>query len=212
MDQYQQYPTTNPGTPYDFILNPQQQPPQRRFKLGKENLAMTIAVLVGGTLLFMIIVTLLLNIFTSGGSNKDDLISLAQTQNELIRVSSNAVPAATQQTTKNLAVTVQFTLTTQQQQILDILANSGTKLKKKQLALKQNGETDQKLANAKATSTFDSTFAQLMQEELESYANTIKQFGNKTTSQTQRDLATDYYQQTQLIISQIPYAQAAASP
>lgn len=204
MDPYQQYQAPPQGNPYDFIMNPQK-PPKKKFSLGGGNFAVTIGVIVGGAFLFMIILAIILNSLSGGSSSKASLIGLAQTENELARVSQQAATSATQQTTKNLAVTIQLTMLTQQKRALTLLANNGTNVGEKDLALKQNAQTDQQLASAKTTSTFDLTYSQLIQDQLEAYANELKTLHNKTASKAESDLTSSFYEQTQLLISQIPY-------
>ncbi len=210
MDQEPQYPSTNPGSPYEFILNPQQHR-KKRFSLGGGNLPLIIGAIVGGAILLMIVIAAIASLLGgSGSANKDNLIGLAQTQHELIRVSNQGVVSATQQTTKNFAITIEYSMTTQQQGVTKLLSGEGVKLSSKDLVLKQNAVTDQQLAKAKTTSTFDEAFAKIMQSQLENYANTLKQLRDSASSKAERDLSSDYYQQTQFIISQIPYAQASS--
>lgn len=205
MDPSQQYQAPNQGSPYAFIMSPQK-PARRRFSLGGgNNFGMTIAIIAGGALLLMLILAIIVN--SLGGGNKGNLISLAQTQNELSRVSQQAVSSATQQTTKNLAVTIDLSMSSQQQGTLALLGKRGVKVSPKDLRLKQNATTDQQLASAKTTSTFDSVYTQIMQQSLNDYANTLKQMHDTSKSKSERELTSDYYTQTQLLISQVPYAQ-----
>lgn len=206
MDPYQQYQAPQPGSPYEFILSPSK-PPKKKIGLGGNNFALTLAIIVGGAFIFMIILAAILNAFGSKTLSKGDLITLAQTQNELVRVSQSAAATATQQTTRNLAVTIQLSMITEQKKSLDFLAKNGVKVDDKQLALKQNALTDQQLASAKTTSTFDLVFSQLMQTELENYAKDLKQLNGKAANKTESDLTSTFYSQTQLLISQIPYTQ-----
>jgi hypothetical protein len=196
------------GNSYDFIMNPQQPPKPKKIGLGgNSHFGLTIAFILGGAVLFMVVLAVIINIFSGGTSNKTSLISLAQTQNELIRVAGQGTKSAVQQTTKNLSVTVQYSVSTQQKQTLAYLANHGTAVGSKDLTLKQNASTDQQFATAKVTSTFDSVFTQIMQDGLTSYAGNLKQLYNTTTNTTVKELTSTYYEQTQLLISQIPYTQ-----
>ena len=205
MDPYQQYQAPSSGGQDDFIMNPGK-PPRKKLFAGN-NFAMTLALIVGGAFIFMIIVAMLLNAFAPKKVSKADLISLAQTQQEIVRVATRANQDAVQQVTKNLAVTVQYTLTSQQQTVVNYLAKNGTKVSPKQLALKQNATTDQQLTSATSTSTFDLVFSQIMQNELQAYANSLKALNAKAASTTEQNFTSAYYQQTQLLISQIPYTQ-----
>lgn len=207
MDPNQQYqPPT--GSSYDFILNPQKAPKSKKLGFGSNsNFGFTIAVIVGGAVLFMIILALILNAFGGGGGRTTDFISLTQTQTELMRVSDQGAKTAVQQSTRNLSVTIQFSINTQRQQILNYLTRNGTTVGEKDLKLKQNATVDQQLASAKATSTFDLVFAEIMQDQLTTYANSLKQVHGLTTNQFEKELLSTYYEQTQLLISQIPYTQ-----
>jgi hypothetical protein len=142
-----------------------------------------------------------------GGSSKTDFSSLAQAQTELMRVSDQGAKSAVQQKTKNLSVTIQYSLSTQRQQTLNYLSNNGTTLGEKDLTLKRNATTDQQLASAKTTSTFDQVFAEIMQDELTAYANSLKQLHGLTANQFEKELLSTYHEQTQLLIGQIPYTQ-----
>ena len=166
-----------------------------------------IALIVGGALLFMIVLTLILNAFGSSKVSSADLIAMTQTQNEMARVADQGARLGVQQVTKNLGVTIQYTVDTQQKQPLDFLAENGTDVDPKDLKLKQNAATDQQLTSAKTTSTFDLVFSQIMQNQLEGYASYLKQLHARAASKSERDMMSKYYEQTQLLISQIPYAQ-----
>lgn len=207
MDPYQQYQAPNTGgNPYDFIMSPGK-PPKRKIGLGGNNFMLTIAIIVGGAILFMIVLAMILNAVGGKTLSKSDLISLAQTQNELSRVSQQAATFGTQQTTKNLAITIEFTMDTEQKRTLTFLANNKVKVGDKDLKLKQNATTDQQLASAKTTSTFDLTYSQLIQEQLEAYASEIKALHSKAANKFESDMTSEYYEQVQLLISQIPYTQ-----
>jgi hypothetical protein len=87
------------------------------------------------------------------------------------------------------------------------LAKQGVKVSPKDLKLKQNAATDQQLASALTTSTYDETYIGIMQQGLNSYASSLKQLYDTSHSTSVRSLTSKYYNQTQLLISQIPYAQ-----
>lgn len=207
MDQFQQQSHSPVGGSYDFILNPQHPPKKKMFGFGgNSNFLLTIGLIIGGALVCMVIVALVINLL-GGSSNKASFVSIAQTQQELVRVADQGAQSAVQQTTKNLAATIQYGITTQQKQTLAFLARAGETIKDPELRLKQNATTDQQLAAAKSTSTFDATFTQLAQKQLTDYANSLKQVHASAKNQTEKELLSTFYSQTQLIISQIPYTQ-----
>ncbi|MET1033061.1 MAG: hypothetical protein ABWX94_01015, partial [Candidatus Saccharimonadales bacterium] len=150
-----------------------------------------------------IVVTLLLNALAPKKIDRPQRMALAQTQTELIRVADQGSKDARQQVTKNLATTIQYTMTTQQKRIVDPLG----KVSKKELSLKQKAATDQQLASSKQTSTFDTTFTKIIEEELNAYALELKGLFDLASNDKERDLMSDLYKQTQLLIAQIPYTQ-----
>jgi hypothetical protein len=206
MDPYQQYQGSSSGSPYEFIMSPNQKP-KKRFGFGNGNFAFTIGLIVSGALLFMIIITIVLNMFGGSKVGTADLVTVTQAQNEISRIADQGARTGTQQVTKNLAITIQYTMDTQQKNILNFLAENGTTIDPKDLKLKQNASTDQQLTSAKTTSTFDLVFSQIMQNELTTYANDLKQLHARASSTTEKDMMSSYYEQTQLLISQIPYTQ-----
>jgi hypothetical protein len=205
MDPNQQYqPPT--GNSYDFILNPQKAPKPKKVGLGgNSNLALTIGFIVGGAVLIMTVLAVLLSFLGGNGGRTTDFVSLAQTQTELIRVSDQGARTAVRQATKNLSVTIQYSLSTQRQQTINYLMRNGTTVGEKDLTLKRNATTDQQLVSAKSTSTFDLVFAQIIQDNLTAYANSLKQVHGLTTNQFEKQLLSTYYEQTQLLISQVPF-------
>lgn len=206
MDPYQQNQGAPGGNPYEFILNPEK-PSKQKIGGPHNNFIKLIVFIVGGAILLMVVTAILLNVLTPKQVGKTEFISLTQTQNELIRISDQGSKDARQQTTKNLATTIQFSMLTQQKETIALLAKKGTKVDKKILVLKQNAATDQKLTSAKATSTFDATYTQIAEEELQKYANELKTLYEQVTNPSEKDTLSDYYKQTQQLISQIPYTE-----
>lgn len=192
--------------PYNFIMQPDTKK-KNGLKLGGGNLPVTIGIIVGGAAILMIFVILIANLIGgSGSSSKSNLISLAQTQNEIVRVSGKAESAAKIRAVRNLAVTIDMSLTSQQQQVIGVLTKNGVKLDKQDLQLKQNGQTDQRLTSASSTNTFDKEYAKIMQEALGNYVTSLRQINTTSKSNTERQLTKEYITQTELLIAQIPHS------
>jgi len=206
MDPYSQNqgtPGAPPSNPYEFILNPNQPKPVKRLGSGKHGFALKLLLIIGGIFVVMILIAIVINVVTPKTLGKADFLSLAQTQNELIRISDSGQHDAVQQVTRNLATTIESTMITQQHTTLKPYG----KVDKKVLALKQNASTDQKFASAKITSTYDTVFAQVAQDQLTAYANEVKQLFNQAHTTKDKDMLSDFYRQTELIIAQVPYTQ-----
>lgn len=196
------------NNPYDFIMNPQQPKPKRKF--GLDPFITKILLVLAGVFIIMIILAFALSMAGPKKISTEDLVSLAQTQQEIIRIAHQGTTDAVQQTTKNLAVTTEFTLKTQQSKLLGYLADKkGTEVKEKELGLKQNASTDLELKEAKQTSTFDVTFSSVLEEELRSYSSTVNRLFGTTQADDEQDFFSSNYGQAQLLISQVPYARDA---
>ncbi len=204
MDPYQRNQDAPGGNPYEFILNPEQNS-KKKFRIGKggNKLLFTLVIIIVSVIAFMILVTVLLTAFAPKKIGKAEFLSLAQTQTELIRIADQGSRSSRQQVTKNLATTVHYTLLTQQK---PVLAQVG-KVNKKELSLKQNATTDQQLASATATSTYDAAITKIIESELNNYATELKKLFDLAKTDKDRDMMSDYYKQTQLLLAQVPYAQ-----
>lgn len=195
------------NNPYDFIMNPEKSPKKRAF--GLDPLLTKILLIVAAVFGLMVIIAIVLNFAAPKQVSAGDLIALAQTQQEIIRVAHQGSADAVQQTTKNLAITTEFSLKTQQSALLQYLADHGTDVDEKQLGLKQDADTDLKLKEAKQTSTFDITFSGIIEEELRKYANTMNTLFNSTQNEDEQDLLSNNYGEAQLLIAQVPYTRDA---
>ncbi len=208
-------PQGSPPAPnnYDFFLNPAQAP-----KPGKlpnvpgvrSPFLKRLILIVGGGLLLIVVVWIFASVVL-GGKSDTGLLSVAQAQTELIRVATEGTQDATVQTTKNLAITTQLALDTDQGQLLAYASKHGTKISPKQLGLTKNASTDQQLSNAQAASNFDAVFAQVMQTNLQAYAGILKQAFNASASTTQKQLLSTEYARANLLLAQASTAISLSS-
>ncbi|MGF7229144.1 MAG: hypothetical protein ACQR33_04125 [Candidatus Saccharibacteria bacterium] len=198
-------------SPYDFIMNQNKSAPKKPLNLvdpsSKNGFLLKIGFIVGGVVLFMIITAIGVNLLTSSKTNTTDIVSLAETQAELVRVTGTlAAGQANDQTVKNVATNTALTLSTQQQKTVAFLATKGVKLTTKQLALKKDSTTDTQLQAATASSTFDTVFTQLLRKQLSSYTDDLQTYYKNATNTTVKTLLQQDYAQAQLLEAQIPNA------
>jgi len=197
---------------YDFFLNPPTQP--QKSKLPgmpgvRDPFLKKVVLLIGGGISVVIIVVILASVIFSGGGSSADLTKIAQQQNELIRVAGEAGNNAVQQTTKSLAVGVQLSLTSSQQQLLAYAKKQHQTITAKELVLTKSSATDQQLNNAKTASNFDAVFAQIVQQQLQTYTQTIKQDFNATSNTNLRQLLNTEYKAGSLLLAQASSAVSA---
>lgn len=195
------------NNPYDFIMNPAAPPPKKRLPIPGSNsnpFLVKIGLIVGGVIVLMIVATVVLNLLTGGKTSTEEFRSLAQTQQEVIRVSAIGDNDARSQSVKNAAKSINLSVTTQQLKTLSYLSKNDVTMKEKELELKINADNDKKLDEANQTSTFDSVFLQVMRGVLESYGNELKQMYDGTSNTQAKQIIKEDYEQVQLLSQQLP--------
>ncbi|HSX08052.1 MAG TPA: hypothetical protein VLG11_04115 [Candidatus Saccharimonadales bacterium] len=176
-EMYPNEPEQNQQNPYEFIMNPQQ-PSKRNTPIpGVKDpfIARLILIVVVVVAVVVIVGVVASQLLSRNQVNTADLIGLAQSQQELIRVANQGATNGTQPVTRNFAINVQLALRSEQLQLLAYLQSQGHKLSATTLSLKKSKTTDTQLTTAQQTSTFDSTFVQLMQNSLTAYNTEVQQ-------------------------------------
>lgn len=155
----------------------------------------------GGIVLLIIIVVIFASLLKS--PNKfTALTPVAQYQTELVRIASGGENSVSAQPLQNLAYNVSLSLTSDNQQLLTYLGKNGEKLDSKTLALKHSASTDTSLANAKANSTYDSTFAKIIQDDLAGYMQSLKAAYASNPGPNGRKLLNQEYLNAELLLTQ----------
>lgn len=150
---------------YDFIMNPNQQKRSGRFFNGSPK---SLFIMLGAVLAFIIILFIVYQAAKPVGLGPQ-LTTLAQNQNEIARVAGLASQSANSQNTKNFGATVNASMTTQENQLVDMLSKSGISLSSDTLAAAKNPKTDASLTAASQASNFDPVFTKTLTEELKDY-------------------------------------------
>lgn len=190
---------------YDFIVNPATAPKKSLIPLPTGGSILQRAAVVGGGLvILLIIIVIFVSLLSGSGNNTTPLVSIAQQQNELIRIATVGTLQTSDQAAKNFAVASQLSLTTDQQQLLTYLKGQGHKVSSKQLLATKSAKTDSELSAAQAASTFDSTFEQIMQTELTTYVQSLKTTFASTTGSNARKLLNNDYAAAVLLEQQLP--------
>lgn len=201
--------TPPPPTPnYDFFMNPAP-PPKRSLIPTGSSLKQRVIVVVGGGVALMILIIIFSSVFLGNHTNTTSLVTIAQQQNELVRVATEGDQQATQQTTKNLVLNIELGLTTNQQQLLAYLKKVGQTPSTKELAATQSATTDQQLTAAAAASNYDPVLVGILQNQLTKYTQTLKQTFAATKSTTQRQLINTDYEAAVLLLKQANSASTA---
>jgi hypothetical protein len=193
-------PTPTPANPYDFIVNPPAQPKQT--SLGGGNKALRLLIGIGGIAVVLIVAAVVLTSVFAKGESPESLTSIVQQQQEIVRIATLGEQQSTSDTTKNLAYNIDLSVSTSQSQLVSYLAARGTKLDEKQLVLKQDAKTDTLLANAKATSTYDSALNKVLVAQLQAYLSDLQKAFDTTSSLELKKILKQNYQAGKTLLAQ----------
>ena len=190
-----------PQSPYDFITNPSKPPKKSLLPGGNSFKARLLIVGIGITIL-LVVAIIVINILGSSSTGlKNDYLSLAQQQAELIRVSTIGIQKANDSDAKNLAILVQGSLSSEQPAILNLAKKAGVNTSAKSLALGQNTQTDKTLDAAAQTNQFDTVFIKTMQDGLKKYQQTLKKIYDATSDQKTKSTLSEDYINADLLIN-----------
>lgn len=188
-------------------MNPQK-PPRRPLLSGlpgSHGLPGRLLYVAGGLLVLVILIVIIKGAF--GGSNFTGFVTVAQDQQELIHLATNATQQQTISAANlNFASTVRLAMTTSQANLIQYLLNNHHKLNNKTLSLKVSAAADQQLTNAVAATTYDQTFQQIMNGKLKAYSSDLRQAYQMNKGPKGRALLNDDYNQAQLLLTQLDSA------
>lgn len=135
-----------------------------------------------------------------------NLISVAETQNELIRIADLGIKESSKSSEAQIfAVNTKQTIQTDQQALLAVLAARHAKIPKN-LSGATNSRTDQKLSLAKQSNTYEEVFTGVLVAELTKYQKQIKTSYEEATSTKAKNTLANNYDHATLLISNKPAA------
>ena len=164
---------------------------------------MRLILLAVGTLVVIVIISALLSSLGKPKFNSAELIGIAQQQAEIVRIANIATSTSNSSTTLNSAYTIKLGVGSAEQQLVDYLAKNHVKVSTSVLALKKNKQTDAQLNTAVTSSTFDSSFVDIMQTQLTAYQRALKTAYNANPGPTGRKLLTVDYNASGLLLTQL---------
>jgi hypothetical protein len=179
------------------MVSPLSRLPGQNSKIGR-------AAYIFGVLFVVLIGFIFIKGLLSRNPSLDVFVGIAQDQQELIHLTSNAASQpGLNVTNQNFAVTAQASVTSSQGSIIRYLVGSGRKLQPQTLNLKLSASTDAQLKNAIAAATYDQTFQSVMNIKLTSYSNDLTQAFNSTTNPNSRAVFKNDYKQAKLMLIQL---------
>lgn len=169
--------------PYDFIMNGSPQAPKSRipFSGNTNSTKSKIMIFVGSIVVLIIVGILLMSILGGSKDSTQQLVSIAQEQEEIVRIANLATGKARTQAAVNLSASTAISVSSTQKQIIGLIGKKA-KVDAKKLALKKDLKTDQALTVADQNNNFDEVFTQTLQTELTDYQANLKKAYDTTSN------------------------------
>ncbi len=200
----QQNNTPSPNrSDYDFIVN--SPPPLKRHLTLGNSLATRLIIVSLGIFLLLIIFVVVKGLLSNDTSSYPSLIKAARLQQEIIHISSGATtpPIPASESNQNIAITTELSLASSRSQLLAYIGRLHGSVNKKQLISVSITPLDAQLTAAITANTYDSTFDQVLKQELTAYQQSLKLAYQKTTNTKGRELLNNEYNKATLLLGQI---------
>jgi competence protein ComGC len=195
MQPQQPYNQPSPSQ-YEFITNPQSNPGASGTTSVTKRLV--IAAICG--VLLLIVASLIFNLIRGSDKSFPAVLSVVQQQQELIHLTENSTAQpGISALNSEAAVTVNLTVTSQQQELLNLLRVTGHKLKPEQLLARINKQTDAELEDAVAGGTYNSVFRSALKTELAVYKQLLSQAYKDTKSVKSREILKKDFEAAKLL-------------
>lgn len=165
----------------------------------QSRLFVVIGIVVGLIIVGVIVGAVISNI---GSGQKADWLSLAQKQQELIRISEVGGTKAQSRDAKNLAATTKLSLLSSQPTVNSLAKKNGANVSPKSLAAGKNAKTDADLKTAEQTNQFDKTFQETLRTELNSYQALLKKLYDSSRSKTTKAGLSTAYTNAGVLVTQ----------
>jgi competence protein ComGC len=194
--------SSNGQPDYSFITDPQQSKPAR--KLPGSGSLLGKVVLIAVAIILLLIIFSVVKGLVGGHSNVDDFVGVAQDQQEIIHLATNALEEPSLSTVnKDSALTSQLSLKSDQAATIKYLSSIHKKVKSKALDQKVNPSIDTQLSAAATASTYNQTYHDIMLAELNAYKGHLQAAYLRSKGPNGRTLLSKNFNDANLLIKQL---------
>jgi hypothetical protein len=188
--------------PYDFIMSPNARRAKSGFSLGTGNTVfIRLGIIVGAVVVLFIIGAIIMSSLAPKGATPG-LLSIAERQQEIVRVSTEAAKQATTSDGQNFLTNVEMTVTSSQGKTLSLLSSHGVKPSQTELALDKDSATDTELANAAAANNYDAAATQNLVGQLQGYQSLLQSTYKLATTDSTKSLLQSEFNGVSLLLQQ----------
>ena len=194
--------TSDPSSQFDFLANSGGGSKNSSFLgsiLGGKG---KIIILAAGGGLALLLILLAYSLFFSTPDNAIILTRVGKQQARILQAAETGVDKARNQEARNLAVTVQLSLTGDQKPLLDALGDQNIRI-----STKDDEELEQQLITAEQANQFDETIIKYLKTELTSYAKNLDAAYRSTQSTKLREVLAAQYKNARFLAGESTEAQ-----
>jgi len=159
------------------------------------------ALLVGGLVILMIVVAVVISSL-GPKSSTPGLESIAERQQEIMRVATEAAAQTQNQDAKNFVANVNATVSSSQTNVIKYLSAHGTKLGGKQLNFDKNTQTDTQLTAALSANNYDGAVTQQLTSQLQTYDTLLQTTFSQSSNTALKQMLQADYAGNQLLLQQ----------
>lgn len=162
----------NSSNPYDFIMEVDHNKKHKRFSTGsspKSKLLFYLAIVLGLLLTYVVVS----RVFLSNGDTAKALKNVRAQQIEILRIAEFGASESKSSSVKSLSQTVISSVSSQTNEISEIMTNAKIKVTAKELALREDDKFEEQKDSAIKTGKFDDFIAQEIRQTLQVYLNDL---------------------------------------
>lgn len=185
---------------YEFIMNTGNTPKKPFLDINGVSKFKKILIFSAGLLILIMLISIVFSFLNSAGSaQKDKLLEIAQTQQEIIRISESAGEKIGDRNLLYKANSVGLTVSSSQQEIIAALAARGEKKVDKRLAAGLNPQNDAVLLEGEQNGNFDETYRALLRQQLNNYGLQL-QAAHEGSTKSEKQTIEKAFSQLEILI------------
>ncbi len=182
----------------DFILQTELEKP----KSFSEKIRSKAGLALGSLVIITFSIVFILVVFSNNqarSAQNERLISIAQTQTEIVRISGLAQSQAKKSSTRTNAQEITDKISSSLEEIKAMLVNNKANVSEENFNAKKNADTDSKLVESIQNNNFDDTFSSIMEQNLLDYQQQLLDAQNSANSNDKVILENAYNQVNEIL-------------
>jgi hypothetical protein len=159
-------------------------------------------VAAGGGILLVFLLLLGALIFGGRTDLRQELVTIAQRQEEIVRIAEIGQDQARSQEVLTLSTITKASIASSQNSVVNRASGLGTSLGSSDLRLRENQQTTSELESAEQANRFDEVYLEILRDELLAYRENIERAADQATGNT-FEMLDDLWREANLLLDTI---------